>query len=174
MKYLREYGITESVHNIGLREIRAFIRYLQTETCRWENHPNMRQDERLSPYSIHGYVRAIKAFWSWLYAEGYLITNTMTGLKPPRVPKKVIATFSTEQIQKMLAAINRSTSRGFRDLIIVSILLDTGIRQSELAGLQKDDIDITRSCFVVRGKGDKERIVPFGGQVRRCIRRYLT
>ena len=173
-KYLREHNLTESVNSIGLIEARFFIGYLQNETCRWENHPNIKREQKLSPYSIHGYVRTMKAFWSWLHAEGYISNNIMTGLKPPKVAKKVIATFSNEQIQKIIAAIGRSTPRGFRDFVIVSILLDTGIRLSEIAGLQVDDIDLTRSCFVVRGKGNIERIVPFGSQVRRLISKYLT
>jgi len=174
MRYLRDHGLTDLVNHIGLMEARSFIGYLQTETCRWENHPNMKKEQRLSPYSVHGYVRSIKAFWGWLHTEGYINNNVMTGLKTPKVPKKIIPTFTTEQIQKMIAVIDRSTPLGFRDFIIVSILLDTGIRLSELAGLQIEDIDFIHSCFVVRGKGNKERIVPFGNQVRQHIRKYLT
>jgi integrase/recombinase XerD len=97
----------------------------------------------------------------------------MAGLKLPRTPRKVIQTFSHEQIQKLLGVIDMKHPTGFRNYTIILLLLDTGIRLSELIGLKIDDIDFQQSCLLVKGKGNKERVVPFGSQVRRTLRRYV-
>ena len=86
----------------------------------------------------------------------------MTSLKLPKTPRKVISTFSQEQIQKILGAIDKKSSRGFRNYTMILLLLDSGIRLSELIGLQMDDIDFLQSFILVKGKGNKERAVPFG------------
>ena len=97
----------------------------------------------------------------------------MTSLKLPKTPRKVISTFSQEQIQKILNSIDKKSSHGFRNYTMILLLLDTGIRLSELIGLQMEDIDFLQSFILVKGKGNKERVVPFGRQVRRTLRRYI-
>ncbi len=172
-RFLKSHNMPKSVKDIGISEVRRFIYYLQTEVVRWEDSPNIRDSGRLSPLSVHGYVRTIKAFWSWLLEEGYIEVNPMARLKLPRVPQKVIATFTPEQIQAMINGLNRKTPTGFRDYTIILLLFDTGIRLSELTNLKIDDIDFGQTCLLVRGKGNKERGVPFGIHVRRALWRYI-
>ncbi|MFC1933215.1 tyrosine-type recombinase/integrase [Chloroflexota bacterium] len=97
LQFLNNRQLPDSIEGIGIREVRDFIFYLQNEVTRWESSPYTRDGRRLSPFSVQGYVRAIKAFWSWLMAEGYIQNNPMEKLKIPKVPRKVIATFSPEQ-----------------------------------------------------------------------------
>jgi site-specific recombinase XerD len=172
-KFLSDNHLPESVTEITLAEARQFISHLQTGVRRWENNPKIKDDKKLSAFSVQGYARTIKAFWSWLLNESYITRNSMAGLKLPKTPKKVISTFSQEEIQKMLNSINRTTHSGFRNHTMILLLLDTGIRLTELVNLQVEEVDFIQSCFLVRGKGDKERVVPFGSQVRRSVRRYL-
>jgi len=172
-QFLSDNQMPESVTEIGTLEARRFISHLQTEVYRWENHPSIQDDKRLSAFSVQGYARTIKAFWSWLLDEDYISHNPMASLKLPKTPKKVVIAFSQEQIQKILGNIDRTTHHGFRNYIMILLLLDTGIRLSELINLQIDAIDFLQSYFLVKGKGDKERIVPFGSQVKRSLRRYL-
>ena len=172
-QFLSDNHLPDSVTEIGKEEVRRFISHLQTEVTRWENHSSIHDDKRLSAHSVQGYARTLKAFWSWLTDEGYITHNPMTSLKLPKTPRKVISTFSQEQIQKILSAIDRKSSHGFRNYTMILLLLDSGIRLSELIGLQMDDIDFLQSFILVNGKGNKERVVPFGSQVRRTIRRYI-
>jgi site-specific recombinase XerD len=65
-KFLSDNQLPESVTEIGKEEARQFISHLQTEVTRWETHSSIHDDKRLSAYSVHGYARTIKAFWSWL------------------------------------------------------------------------------------------------------------
>jgi len=108
-----------------------------------------------------------------LLEEGYIQENPMSRLKLSSVPQKVIATFTSEQIQKVIKNLDRKTPIGFRDYTIIFLFLDTGIRLSELTNLKIDDINFGQSWLTVVGKGNKERGVPFGTQVRRILWRYV-
>ncbi len=174
LQFLRNHQLPDSIEDIGIREVRNFIFYLQHEVTRWESSPHIRDVRRLSPFSVQGYVRTIKAFWSWLMAEGYISNNPMEKLKIPKVPRKVIATFTPEQLKKMIKQLDLNKQRTFRDYNIILLLIDTGIRLSELANLRVEDVDFKQSCLLVTGKGSKERIVPIGTQVRRHLWRYIS
>ena len=174
LKYLRDRQLPDSIENIGLPEVRNFIFHLQNEVTRWESSPHTKDRKRLSPFSVQGYARTIKAFWSWLMVEGYISTNPMEKLKLPKVPRKVIVTFTAEQLEKIISKLDINKSRTFRDYTIILLFLDTGIRLSELANLKIEDIDFKQSSLLVTGKGSKERIVPIGTQVRRHLWRYIS
>jgi len=165
--------MSASVTDIGITEVRQFIHHLQSEVVRWEDKPNIRDSGRLSPFSVQGYARTIKAFWSWLVEEGYIQENPIARLKLPRVPYKVIATFAPEQIQALIHSLDRRTPSGFRNYTIILLFLDTGIRLSELTSLKIEDVDFGQSHLLVSGKGSRERIVPTGIQVRRALWRYI-
>lgn len=173
-QFLKNEHLHSSIVDIGPPEARRFILHLQNDVRRWETSPFISDTKGLSPLTIHGYARAIKAFWSWLLDEGYIAENSMARLKCPRTPRKIIPTFSAEQIQRLIAALDPRTPTGFRDYAIILVFMDTGIRLSELVNLRPEDIDFGQSCFLVTGKGNKERVVPFGSQVRRALWRYLS
>lgn len=172
--FLKSQGLGQSLLEIGTTEARSFILHLQNDVKRWESCPSINDHKGLSPFSVQGYARTIKAFWSWLLNEGYIDSNPMSRLKLPRVPQKIIATFSPEQVQKLLDALDRGKSSGCRDYVIILVLFDTGVRLSELVSLTLEDVDLEQGCFLVKGKGNKERNVPFGSQVRRALWRYVT
>lgn len=173
-RFLKRECPDSTISDIGPAEARRFILHLQNDVRRWETNPFISDTKGLSPHTIQGYARAIKAFWSWLLDEGYIPENFMARLKCPRVPHKIIPTFSAEQIQRLLGALDPGTLTGFRNYAIILLFLDTGIRLSELVNLRLEDIDFGQSCLLVTGKGNKERVVPFGSQVRRALRRYLS
>ena len=137
--YLINQHHSLNLADIGVAEVRDFIRNLQSRVVKWEGRPNQKEMP-LSPFTVHGYVRTIKAFWSWLLREGYVEHNIMTAIKPPKVPRKVINTFSPEQIETLLHTPDRSNARGFRQYLILLILLDTGIRLSELIDLAVEKV----------------------------------
>ncbi len=113
LKYLSDHQLPDSIENIGVPEARNFIFYLQNEVTRWEGNPHTKDERRLSPFSVQGYVRTIKAFWSWLMAEGYISNNPMERLKLPKVPRKVIATFSPEQLKRIINRLDLNKPRTF-------------------------------------------------------------
>jgi integrase/recombinase XerD len=160
-------GITPS-------DIRQFLVHLQTEVCVGDNNPRIPKTSRpLSPRTVHGYARTLRAFFYWLESEEYLEKSPMRKVKMPKVPTVVIKTFSEEQLNRLLSVIDRKTAIGYRDYCIVLTLLDTGIRLSELTGLTLPNLSMERGEFKVMGKGAKERWVPFGATLQRVLWKYI-
>lgn len=173
--FLESKGLSTSVTDIGPEELRRFIRHLQQVNRYDVRHPFNRPDEkRLSPFTINGYVRAIRAFWSWLVAEELIEHNPLARVRPPRVPQRVVQTLTEAEVQRLLDAIPRGTATGFRDYAIVLTLLDCALRATELVGLEVDDIDFERGLLKVTGKGRKERVVPFGARVAKALWKYAA
>lgn len=131
------------------------------------------QDRGLSPYMVQGKVRSLKAFSSWIFAEGYTSENILASLKLPKVPTRIIEPLSATEIDCLLAAQNPRTHIGCRDIAVLMTLLDTGIRCSELCDLRTEDAHIQEGYLKVMGKGSKERVVPVGALARKSISRYL-
>lgn len=119
----------------------------------------------------HSYV-TLHAFFTFLVAESIIHDSPMRGISSVKVPKKVIETFTIEQIQAMLATCER-TFTGLRARAIILTLLDCGLRVSELCALELDDIDWNQQTFRVHGKGNAERIVPFGNAAKHALQQYL-
>ena len=132
------------------------------------------QNKGLTGHTINCYLRALRAFWSWLIYEEYIDINPFAKIKVPKPPKKVIMPFSQEQISALLASIDTKSATGFRDWVLTLTLLDTGIRVSELTELKQEDTDLVRRCLKIYGKGNKERMVPIGITVQRALGKYIN
>jgi integrase/recombinase XerD len=166
-------GLSTNVADIGSTELRTFIVYLQQKSC-YSHHPFARpQDRCLSPHSVNSYIRSIRTFWTWLFQENLIYQNPFAGLKIPKTPRKVVATFSASQIESLLQAVDTHTALGFRDYTIILTLLDTAMRISELTALKLEDISLEDGVLLVMGKGGKERLIPYGRSVGRLLWRYI-
>jgi len=171
--FLRSHGLLKPAQELGKDELRAYISHLQTSS-RWSGRPHIKSVQgTLSPHSVQGHVRAIKAFFSWLFDEGQIEKNSLAGYPLPKVPQKQIPTLTLDQVRKLLTLIDKSTAVGARNSIILLLLLDTGMRISELVRIKIDNIDFVRGLIKIVGKGQKERIVPFCSETRRQLRRYF-
>ncbi len=129
------------------------------------NHVRMfllKLQERCSPISVHDYYGCIKRFFNWLVSEGISPTNPMATMRSPRVPQRIIRPFSSDHIRDMLLLCDESKFLGVRNRAIILAFVDTGLRLSELAGIQLKDIDFDRGLIKVMGKGSKERVVGIG------------
>jgi len=116
----------------------------------------------------------LKGFDTWLYEEEYIDNNVLGRLRPPKAIRKVMETLSESEISRILASIERGTLIGYRNEAIVLLLLDTGLRCAELVGLWMDNLFLEDQCLKVIGKGQKERIVPFGDRTARALLRYMN
>lgn len=131
------------------------------------------QARQLSPFTIHGHYRCLKAFFNWLVREERLDRSPMWNIKAPKIPNLVIKPFATEDILAMLAQCRKGRFVDLRDRAILLIFLDTGLRKSEMANIQLADIDIEAGTIKVMGKGSKERFVRMGRAARTALLRYL-
>jgi integrase/recombinase XerD len=129
----------------------------------------------LSPQTLLGYWQVGKGFATFLIAEeAHPGVNPFDQFGRPRVPEKVMWAPSAEECAAMLRVPDRRRVQGLRDLVILYLLIDTGLRISALAGIRVSDVDLRTRRIRVVEKGQRERIVPFGFQALRWLRRYLS
>ncbi len=131
------------------------------------------QARAMSPYTVQGKVRALKAFSSWLMSEGYTPENLMANIRLPKVPIKIVEPLTPAEIDNLISAQNPLTTLGCRDIAILLTLLDTGLRIGELSGLRFEDAHIEEGYLKIMGKGSKERLVPIGALAQKMLWRYI-
>ena len=125
-----------------------------------------------SIYTLNNRIRELRAFFNWLYRRGYTEEHRLKPLKPSKVIQKVIEPLTEEEIGKLFASINPNTVLGARNTAIYSLMLDTGVRLSEVAHLREDNVHLKDRYIKVLGKGNKERIVAFGVSCQRSLIHY--
>jgi integrase/recombinase XerC len=131
----------------------------------------------LSPVSIRRKLAAVRGFFAFMTREGTVAVNVARLLKTPKAPQKLPEVMTAEQANTLLDGVAMDTlHRPFptRDRAIFELLYGCGIRVSELAGMDVDDIDRAEGWIRVRGKGRKERQVPMPGKAAESLERYWT
>lgn len=172
-RYLQSRHIPDSIEDLNIQILREYILYLQKRK-KFADHPyTPTKSEFLSAASVHGHVRTLRAFFSWTVREGLVEDNVGSRLKPPKLPKRIVSTLSDEEIRLILNMLNPTNLCDARNQTIFMLLLDTGLRIKELTNLKMDDLNLDHGVLKVMGKGEKERIVPFGNNVQRALQRYL-
>lgn len=131
------------------------------------------QEKGLSPFTIACRVRALRAFSSWLLREGFTTDNVLITVKPPKTPNKIIEVLNIEEINRLVSFQNPMTALGSRNVALLTTLLDSGLRISEICGLRLEDAHIDQGYVKVLGKGNKERIVPLGTLAQKVLYRYI-
>jgi len=170
--YLQEQGHSTKLGELTLEVAREFILYLQTRK-KWDKHPCIPSpDGKLAAISVQNYVRGLRAFFSWLHREGYTEEHILAQLKPPKAPQKLVEVLTQEEVARILACLDADTASGCRDVAMVITFLDSGLRLSELTGLQVADAHIDQGYLKVMGKGAKERMVLMGGLAQKVLQRY--
>ena len=124
--------------------------------------------------SIHRKVACLRTFFRFLCREGVLEKNPAMLVSSPRVDRKLPNHLSIEQMIKFIETPETDTVLGKRDRAILELLYASGVRVSELVGLNLMDIDFNHQTLRVKGKGRKERIVPFGSHAKAALEAYLS
>lgn len=131
-------------------------------------------EKGLSRSSIAIHMRSVRVFFNFLAREGIVERNPMRNVDTPKVPQSYPKVLSEEQIKRLLKACNRSTWVGTRNYTMLLTFLDTGIRLSELIGLNLEDVNLQNWTIRVRnGKGSKERYVFIGRSLFRALRKWI-
>jgi len=171
--YLKSRHLPDSIDNIDTKLLREYVIYLLKRN-RFDGHPYTPvQAEPLSSATVHGHVRTLRAFFSWLAMEGLTQENAAKDLKPPKVTRKVVTTLSDQEIESILNTLSPTTPSEARNRTIFMILLDTGLRIGELINLSMEDTHMDEGYLKVMGKGKKERVVPIGNNAQKVLQRYL-
>lgn len=133
-------------------------------------------EKKLSAVSMRRKIAAVRSLYRFLTREGSLPVNTAKLLRTPRMSKSLPRVLTAEQTNNLLDQVAEDKlERPFpeRDLLIFELLYGCGLRVSELVGLNLEDFDFTEHWILVRGKGRKERQVPYGLKAAAALDRYL-
>ena len=129
---------------------------------------------RYAPSSIARALVSVRSFHRFCLEEGFLAVDPSEEVGAPRVPLGIPKALTEYEVEALLAAVVGDTARALRDRAIVETLYATGVRISELVGLDRRDLDLDDGLVRVLGKGSKERIVPVGRSARDALTAYLA
>ena len=170
------------------RDLRRYARFLrdrgepdpttvsEATVLSYVEHLKSARDEdgnaRFAPSSIARALVAVRSFHRFCLEEGLLAVDPSGEVGAPTVPLGIPKALTEDEVEALLAAVVGDTARSLRDRAIVETLYATGVRISELVGLDRRDLD--DGLVRVLGKGSKERIVPVGRSARDALANYLT
>ena len=127
----------------------------------------------LSSATIKTTLNASKIFLKYSYDNKYMISDLYKNIKPYKQMKKTIVVLSAEDINKLLNSQNEFTIIGLRNLLAISLMLDAGLRVSEVVNLNVEDISKELGVIKVLGKGKKERLVPLTDSIIKYYDKYV-
>jgi len=153
-------SITEAVLKMDVAGIRKFLEHLS--------------QQNYSPATMARKIATLRSFHRWLEKRSLIATNPMLMIRTPKQSKRLPKAIDVEQVERLLSAPDDKTLLGARDRAILETLYSTGIRVSELVGIDRGDIDETGAALIVRGKGRRERIVPLGSHALAALRHYIA
>jgi integrase/recombinase XerD len=119
-------------------------------------------------------ISGIKAFYKFLLLENDIKSSPAELLEVPRTARKLPVSLSIDEIERMIAVVDRSTPEGERNLSILETLYSCGLRVSELVNLKLSELHLNMDYIKVTGKGSKERLVPIGQLARDRMKSYIT
>ena len=128
----------------------------------------------LSSVSVQSYCRGLRSFLSWLYSEGYITVDLCNNFSLPKASRRIIDVLTDDEIDRIFSSLSGFDWLTVRNRLIVSLMLDSGLRLNEVVTLRLDQVNLKDKYLIVTGKGDKQRIVPFGDSTSNTIRQYLA
>ncbi len=164
-----------------LDDLKVFETYLKGKNisflnCDFEtiyDYMNYLSKLKYSNKSISRNISCLRSFYKYLTKEGYIKENPMLLVSNPKVEKKLPKYLNVIEIEDILDSIDQNTKLGLRDKLIVELLYSTGIRVSELVNIKVNDINLSEKKIIIKGKGNKERVVLFGSNCYNLLNSYL-
>lgn len=131
------------------------------------------REQALSSISIQSYIRGYRAYIEWLYESDLIDEDLCDRFRLPKATHKVIDILTDSEIQRLLASFDTAIYTGLRDYTICALMIDTGLRLNEVVTLQAKHVHLDDGYLIVTGKGDKQRVVPFGSFTSITLRAYI-
>ena len=182
-KLEHEKGFSEHTLRAYHKDLLQFDNFLKAEkrsSLESVNHLLLRRflavlrSKNYSKRTIARKLASIRSFFKFLIREGELVANPFEMLRTPKQDKKLPQFLSITDVDVLLKTPDSSSVMGLRDMAIMETLYSTGIRVSELVGLDEGHIDFTSGMIKVQGKGKKERLVPIGSHAINAINEYIN
>lgn len=127
-----------------------------------------------SPRSVSRYLSAYRQFYRWLVREGSISTDPVALIESPKTGRGLPRALTEAQVESLLGAPDTQSSLGIRDRAMLELMYATGLRVSELVGLEISNLNLNQGVVRVIGKGQKERLVPLGDEAHDSLSLYLS
>ncbi len=184
LQFQRNYS-AHTLKNYG-RDLTEFLSYLTENTG--QDDVKIEDIDHITIRDFLGYLTrkanakssvgrklaSIRSFFRFLYREGRVSVNPARLVSTPKQGTYLPPSLSIDQVDSLLAVPDESSERGVRDRALYELLYASGLRVSELVQLNIEDISLSERLVKVRGKGKKERLVPFGEQARAALTAYMA
>lgn len=163
------------------RKLSRFVRYIETNSFP-EVTPmvirgflgHIRDKGNLDNATVQRYLITLKLFWKWAIEEGFSEINPTANIRVNGIKQKVIKGLSPDQVRLLINSLNDKTLYDARNKAIVLMLIDCGLRVSEIANLRLDDIDSNMGIITISGKGSKQRLARIGHKTQKALWKYLV
>jgi integrase/recombinase XerC len=180
LRSLRERNTSAHTIRAYARDLRGFSDYAGLRNWNAIDHLAIRgflshlYERGLSKTSVARSLAAVRSLYRWLSQEGIVDQNPAALVATPKLPKKLPRVPTIEEMNAALdGKMPEAAAFPERDRLILELLYGCGIRNSELIGINLDDIRLSAETILIRGKGKKERYVPFGESVTAALKAYL-
>jgi integrase/recombinase XerC len=181
LRHLREGNASAHTIKAYSGDLDVFAAYIGSRDWSSIDHIAIRgflshlYDRGLSRPSVARALAAVRSLYHWLAQEGVVEQNPAKLVSTPKLPKKLPRVPTIEEMNRALdGKMPEAASFPERDRLIFELLYGCGIRNSELVGINLEDISLSNETILIRGKGKKERYVPFGGSALAALSVYLV
>lgn len=180
LNYLRvEKGLSSNTLEAYSRDLRTFSEFWSEKPIEAFRRSDVTllsrflSERGLSPRSVHRALVAVKGFFKFLLREGIIDEDPFEDVVLPSFSRTLPDVLSEQEVARIIGEVDPSTPLGLRDRALLELLYGTGIRVSEACGLRLEGVELELGYLVVKGKGEKERLVPFGEYAREWLKEYL-
>ena len=182
LQNLRERNASPNTILAYGKDLAEFVKYIgpiekpdQLDHVRIRGFLSHLYERGLGKTSVARHLAAVRSLYKWLAREGKVKQNPASLVSTPRLPKKLPRVPTIEEVNNVLdGQLPETAAFVERDKTILELLYGCGLRNSELIGINLDDIHWSNETILVRGKGRKERMVPLGDTAAEAIRDYLS
>ena len=179
-RHLRERNASPHTIKAYSRDLSLFAAYAGSRGWKQIDHIAVRgflsqlYEQGLSKTSVARALAAVRSLYRWLAREGVVEQNPAKLVATPKLPKKLPRVPTIEEMNSVIdGEMPEAATFPARDRLMLELLYGCGIRNSELTGINLDDIRLSAEAILIRGKGKKERYVPFGDSVKAALAAYL-
>ncbi|HUO17860.1 MAG TPA: tyrosine recombinase XerC [Verrucomicrobiae bacterium] len=180
LRHLREKNSSPHTIKAYSGDLESFAEYCGSRDWKRIDHIAIRgflselYEKGLSKPSVARALAAVRSLYRWLAQEGVVDQNPAKLVATPKLPKKLPRVPTIEEMNSVLdGEMPEIAAFPERDRLMLELLYGCGIRNSELTGIDLDDIRLSAEAILIRGKGKKERYVPFGESVKNALPAYL-
>ncbi|MDN3383114.1 site-specific tyrosine recombinase XerD [Pseudoalteromonas sp. APC 3358] len=174
-----EQGVSENTLSAYRSDLDKFCLFLKGENLMTvtgldvESYLAHRVDLGLKPRSTARSISALKRFYQYFVREKLISDTPMLNISQPKAGQSLPKTLSEAEVEALLNAPNNEEPMGLRDKAMLELLYATGLRVSELVGLRMEQINLRQAVVFVKGKGNKERLVPLGEEAMYWLEQFL-